>query len=83
MKIIKKAFIAPVKYYKYCLNPLLPNNCRYTSSCSAYMQQAINKRGVVSGIILGAYRILRCNPFSKGGFDPVKNNYKGKAKWLL
>ena len=59
MKIIKKAFIAPVKYYKYCLNPLLPNNCRYTPSCSAYMQQAINKRGVVSGIILGAYRILR------------------------
>ncbi len=83
MKIIKKAFIAPVKYYKYCLNPLLPNNCRYTPSCSAYMQQAINKRGVVGGIILGAYRILRCNPFSKGGFDPVKNNYKGKAKWLL
>ena len=83
MKIIKKAFIAPVKYYKYCLNPLLPNNCRYTPSCSAYMQQAINKRGVVSGIILGAYRILRCNPFSTGGFDPVKNNYQGKAKWLL
>ncbi len=47
------------------------------------MQQAIVKRGVLVGIILGIYRILRCNPFSKGGFDPVKNNYKGNAKWLL
>ena len=83
MKIIKKVFIAPVKYYKYCINPLIPNNCRYTPSCSAYMQQAINKRGVFLGIFLGLFRILRCNPFSKGGVDPVKNNYKGNAKWLL
>lgn len=47
------------------------------------MQQAIVKRGIIVGFFLGVYRILRCNPFSKGGFDPVKNNYKGKAKWLL
>ncbi len=83
MKIVKEIFIAPIKYYKYCLNPLLPNSCHYTPSCSAYMQQAIAKRGVVTGIALGTYRVLRCNPFSKGGFDPVKNNYKGNAKWLL
>ena len=71
MKILKKIFNLPIKYYKYCLNHV------------PYMQQAIVKRGVLVGIILGIYRILRCNPFSKGGFDPVKNNYKGNAKWLL
>lgn len=83
MNFFKKLVIAPVKYYKYCLNPLMPNSCRYKPSCSAYMQQSITKRGIIVGFILGIYRIMRCNPFSKGGFDPVKNNYKGKAKWLL
>lgn len=47
------------------------------------MIEAIEKRGVITGTAMGVWRILRCNPFSKGGFDPVKDNLKGKAKWLI
>lgn len=80
---MKKIFIYLVKFYKQCFNPLLPNMCKYTPSCSAYMVQAIKKKGALKGILLGVYRIMRCNPFSKGGFDPIKEKYKGRAKWLL
>jgi putative membrane protein insertion efficiency factor len=49
-----------------------PPMCRFKPSCSEYMAQAIQKHGVMRGIALGCWRIMRCNPFSKGGFDPVK-----------
>ncbi len=48
-----------------------------------YAYDAIDKYGVFLGIIKGAKRILRCNPFNKGGFDPVKENIRGNAKWTL
>lgn len=80
---MKKFLLAAVKFYKQCLNPLLPGSCKFVPSCSAYMMQAISKRGVLTGVPLGIWRILRCNPFSKGGFDPVRENFKGRAKWLL
>lgn len=80
---LRQIFIMPFTFYKVCINPLLPNGCIYTPSCSAYMRQAIERRGVTKGVLLGFWRILRCNPFAKGGFDPVKINYKGKTKWLL
>lgn len=71
-----------ISYYKNFINPLLPRSCIYIPSCSAYMGQAISKYGLF-GIPRGLYRILRCNPFAKGGFDPVKEKIKGKSKWLL
>ena len=49
-----------------------PRVCRYQPSCSEYTAQAIEKYGVVKGIAMGSWRIMRCNPFSKGGYDPVK-----------
>ncbi len=70
-------------YYKNFINPILPSSCIYTPSCSAYMGQAIKKHGFFIGVFKGAFRILRCTPFVKGGFDPVKDNFKGKSKWLL
>ena len=78
--IFGKAFLS---YYKNFINPLLPNSCIYTPSCSAYMGQAIQKHGYFLGIPRGILRILRCNPWAKGGYDPVKDNFRGKAKWLL
>ena len=83
MNIARKTFIMPVRFYKACINPLLRSNCKFIPSCSAYMSQAIEKRGVLIGVPLGISRIIRCNPFTSGGFDPVKINFKGKAKWLL
>lgn len=72
-----------IKYYKCFINPVFPSVCKHTPSCSAYMSQAIQKRGFVKGSLMGTCRLLRCNPFSKGGFDPVKDDFKGNAKWLL
>lgn len=72
-----------IAIYKRYYNPLFANRCKYVPSCSAYMGQAIKKRGVVAGFALGLWRIVRCNPFSKGGYDPVKDDFRGKAKWLL
>lgn len=72
-----------VGIYKRYYNPLFAGRCKYTPSCSAYMVQAVKKRGFFVGVFLGIWRILRCNPFSKGGFDPVKDDLRGRAKWLL
>ena len=57
------------------------HTCLYRPTCSQYTLESINNRGVIEGILLGAFRILRCNPFSKGGYDPPKENrYK---KWVM
>jgi putative membrane protein insertion efficiency factor len=70
-------------FYKKYISSALPSVCIYTPTCSSYTYQAISKYGAVRGSVMGFFRILRCNPFAKGGFDPVKENYKGKAKWLI
>ena len=71
-----------IKIYKRYYNPLMFDRCIYTPSCSAYMGQAVKKRGAW-GVILGVARIMRCVPWKEGGFDPVKDNYRGRAKWIL
>ncbi|MCD8205008.1 MAG: membrane protein insertion efficiency factor YidD [Clostridia bacterium] len=58
------------------------HTCLYTPTCSEYTMRAINNHGVILGILMGAWRILRCNPFSKGGYDPVPENYF-KVRWVL
>lgn len=58
--------------YKAAISPFLPPACRFEPTCSEYARQAIEKYGVVKGTWLGVKRILRCQPFCKGGHDPVK-----------
>jgi len=70
-------------FYKKYISAGLPKSCIYTPTCSSYAYQAIKKYGFFVGCVLGFFRILRCNPFAKGGFDPVKENYRGQAKWLI
>ena len=60
-----------VRVYQVLVSPLLPASCRYVPSCSQYMIDAIRGRGVIVGVVKGLYRILRCNPFCRGGYDPA------------
>ncbi len=60
-----------IRFYKAAISPYLPNACRYTPTCSEYAAQAIEKYGALKGGFMALKRILRCNPFHKGGYDPV------------
>ena len=73
----------PVRFYRKCISPHKPAMCIYTPSCSAYMLEAVAKFGAIKGAYLGIRRILRCVPWTKGGFDPVPDNPKGDMKWLF
>lgn len=69
---MKKVVIAVLKTYKKVISPILPDSCRFYPTCSEYAMQSVDKYGVLKGSIKSIYRILRCNPFNKGGYDPVK-----------
>lgn len=69
---MKGMVVRLVKGYKRYVSPIFPPSCKYSPTCSQYTVEAIEKYGVLKGGFLGAWRLLRCNPFSKGGFDPVK-----------
>ena len=64
-----------LKVYKKIISPLLPRACRYYQTCSEYMLEAVVKHGSVKGIWLGIYRLLRCQPLCKGGYDPVPEKF--------
>jgi uncharacterized protein len=61
-----------LKFYRLFVSPYVPTTCRFYPTCSAYMIEALNKKGFLKGTALGLLRILKCNPFHPGGFDPVK-----------
>jgi putative membrane protein insertion efficiency factor len=69
---VKEILIFLIKIYKKYLSPLLPDSCRFYPTCSEYAIEALRKYGVLRGSIKSIYRILRCNPFNKGGYDPVR-----------
>jgi putative membrane protein insertion efficiency factor len=71
MMVIRGAFVLPIRLYQKLISPLTPSACRYTPSCSEYTAQAIKRHGVVRGMIKGAWRVMRCNPFGGSGHDPV------------
>jgi hypothetical protein len=60
-----------LKCYKQFVSPCLPHACRFEPTCSVYMYQAIQKKGLLKGTLLGVKRLLRCHPFCRGGIDPV------------
>ena len=68
---MKHVMIWLVRLYQKIISPLKPPCCRFTPTCSAYAIEAFRKRGFFVGLILTSWRILRCNPFCKGGYDPV------------
>jgi len=68
---VRRAFILPIRLYQKLISPILPSSCRFTPSCSEYTARAIERYGVVRGVMKGAWRIMRCNPFGGSGHDPV------------
>ena len=68
---MKKVFIIIIRAYQILISPLSFAKCRFIPTCSNYAIEAISRHGVIYGIYLSAGRILRCNPFSPGGYDPV------------
>ena len=68
---MKHVMIFLIGLYRKFISPIKPPCCRFRPSCSAYAIEAFRKRGFFAGFILTTYRILRCNPFSRGGYDPV------------
>ncbi|MDR2870000.1 MAG: membrane protein insertion efficiency factor YidD [Deferribacteraceae bacterium] len=71
--------IGIVRFYQICISPLLGRNkCRFYPSCSAYAIEAFQVKGFVKGFFMAVWRILRCHPFSKGGYDPVVKENKMK-----
>ena len=73
MTVLRGLAITPIRLYQRLISPALGQRCKYYPSCSEYAVQAISTFGIIRGLILAAWRLLRCNPFSHGGFDPVEN----------
>jgi putative membrane protein insertion efficiency factor len=71
-ELSKRGLIALINLYRDHISPVKRPSCRFSPTCSAYAVEAIEKYGALKGTLLAVWRILRCNPFGKGGFDPVK-----------
>lgn len=69
---ISKLIVAIVRAYQVTLSPFVGGNCRYLPTCSAYFIEAVTRKGALRGSLMGLWRICRCHPFAKGGYDPVR-----------
>jgi len=77
---MQRLLLALLKAYSYLISPLLGNNCRFHPSCSAYAREAIGIHGSLRGTWLALRRLLRCHPFSPGGYDPVPKRHEPTQK---
>jgi uncharacterized protein len=72
---VKRIALAPIRAYQRWISPSRPRRCRFEPTCSAYAVESVEQFGVVRGLILALYRLIRCNPFTHGGFDPVPDRF--------
>ena len=72
MTALRRVALAPILAYQRVISPALPRRCKYEPTCSAYAVQAIQRYGILRGLVLAGWRLLRCNPWSHGGYDPVE-----------
>jgi uncharacterized protein len=70
-RLLRAIVSAPIVAYQKAISPALPRRCKYEPTCSRYALDAIRAYGILKGIVLAAWRVLRCNPWSDGGYDPV------------
>ncbi len=80
MTMLRRAAVLPIRAYQLLLSPLVGQRCKYYPSCSEYAAQAIERYGILRGLVLAGWRLLRCNPWSRGGFDPVEEQRLFKAR---
>jgi uncharacterized protein len=80
VRVVRAVVLAPIVAYQHVLSPLLPRRCKYEPTCSAYAVQAVREYGILRGVVLASWRLLRCNPFSHGGYDPVEAQRLFKAE---
>ena len=73
MSTFRGILIAPIRLYQRTISPALPSRCKYHPSCSEYAVQAVRRYGVLRGVVLAGWRLLRCNPWSHGGVDFVED----------
>jgi uncharacterized protein len=64
--------VAPIRFYQRVISPAFPRRCKYEPTCSEYAVRAVREFGILRGLILAGWRLLRCNPWSHGGYDPVE-----------
>jgi hypothetical protein len=69
---IRRVAIVPIRVYQRLISPAFPRRCKYEPTCSRYAARAIQRYGILRGLVLAGWRLLRCNPFSHGGYDPVE-----------
>lgn len=73
MNPVRMMALLPIRVYQRVISPAVGERCKYYPSCSEYAAQAVTRFGILRGLVLAGWRLLRCNPFSHGGFDPVEN----------
>ena len=73
MSALRGILVAPIRLYQRTISPALPSRCKYHPSCSEYAVQAVRRYGVLRGVVLAGWRLLRCNPWSHGGVDFVED----------
>jgi uncharacterized protein len=71
-RIARTLVLAPIVAYRRLISPALPRRCKYEPTCSRYAVQAVREYGILRGLVLASWRLLRCNPWSNGGYDPVE-----------
>jgi uncharacterized protein len=71
-RFARGAVTAPVVVYQRVISPAIPRRCKYEPTCSRYAVEAIQRYGILRGLVLAGWRLLRCNPLSDGGYDPVE-----------
>jgi putative membrane protein insertion efficiency factor len=79
VNIVRRSFLVLLRGYKLIISPLLPPACRFTPTCSTYAYEAVEKHGVLRGILLAARRFGRCHPLTPGGLDPVPDSLESKV----
>lgn len=80
MTFLRRLVILPIRAYQLLLSPMTGDRCKYYPSCSEYAAQAISRYGILRGLVLAGWRLLRCNPWSRGGFDPVEEQRLFKSR---